>query len=600
MKKSSPAIVVSGWAMILTLIAVLLALQNFQTSTQTEFDAQAQLRISVLQRSVNEKLLILNSMQSLFTILDGQPPSNFRTFVQPFEQELEGIQAFQWVVPVRHANRATFEATLQASGVPDYQIMERNADGEMVRAADRDVYFPIYPLLPFDSTEASFGFDLASTQVRKTVVDRALANGITTASGPIDLLQGPDTGGSGVLVLAPLFTQGVLPVSAAPLDRLAGFVLGVFSVGSLVDSVLAQFATEALQMEVYDAPTTGERALLYSSGLPAQSRALESWLISWLAPATYHGQIQVADRLWDVNAEASPGYMNDRHPYSAWLALGGGSLLALVMGLYLHITAQHDSRIQEALHQREVLENQLLRSQRMEVIGQLVGGIAHDFKNMLNAILGNADLAEHEFGDRNPGLREYTQYITLAAQRGNNLINKMLAFSRNEPAEPIQQNLKPLVSNTLAMIRPLIPSNVTIDVQVDAGLPPVTLDAGSFDQILLNLCVNARDAIHGAGTITVSLRLRHLDDSVCSSCDKDICGEFVELAVRDTGSGIPLELQGGIFDPFFTTKEQGKGTGLGLFIINNAVHGGGGHILLESAPGKGTCFRILFPADTHD
>lgn len=600
MKKSSPAVVVAGWVMVLTLIAVMASLRSFQKSTQTEFDSQAQLRISVLQRSVNEKLLILNSMQSLFSILDGQPPSNFRNFVQPFEQELEGIQAFQWVVPVREANRDAFEATLRASGVPDYRIMERDPDGHMVRATGREVYFPIYPLLPFDATEASFGFDLASSAVRKAAVDQALSSGVTTTSGPIDLLQGPNTGGLGVLVLAPLFAQDELPLSAEPLDRLVGFVLGVFSVGSLVDSVLAQSSFEALELDVYDAPASGERALLYSSNSTARDAPLAvGWISNRLAPAPYHGEIEVADRTWEVTAEAAPGYMNNRQPFSALFALGGGTLLATVMGVYLTVTARHDMRIQEALHQRELLENQLLRSQRMEVIGQLVGGIAHDFRNLLNAILGNADLANLEFGEGNQRLREYTQYITLAAQRGNNLINRMLAFSRNEPTPPSRQNLKPLVDNALAMLRPLIPSNITINVEADRGLPAVMLDAGSFDQILLNLCVNARDAIQGAGTITIALGQAHERDCVCASCDERVSGDFVELAVSDSGNGIPPELWDGIFEPFVTTKEQGKGTGLGLFIIHTAVHGSGGHILLESSPGKGTCFRILFPADTH-
>ncbi|HTQ99648.1 MAG TPA: CHASE domain-containing protein [Candidatus Acidoferrum sp.] len=580
----SPAVVVCLWVLLLTGLGVYAALRSYRSSLQTEFDGIAATRITTLQRNLDEKLLILQSMHSLYSIFDGKPQPQFRRFVQPFEHRLDGVRALQWVVPVRADERERFEQELRRQGIEDYQITERAPDGQMVRAAARDLYFPIYPLLPLDPHEASFGFDVASHAVRKNALDRAIANRRTAASGHIELLQ--ENGSPGFMVVDPLFGRS---------DELLGLVMGIFHVNSIVEAVTSQFAPEALRIDIDDADDDSPLPI-YSDDLHPLAAA--TWWQRTFTPHTHTSPLMVADRHWLIDVSASPGYLDRRPPLGAMLVLGSGLLLALVLAIYLTMRSRHEERLHAAENQRIALENQLLRSQRLEAIGQLVGGIAHDFKNLLHSIVGNVELLGYELTEVKPQIRHHLLHIERAAHRGNGLIQKMLSFSRNERTEPSPQHLPPLVEGTVAMLRPLIPANISLKVAIEKGLPRVVIDPTGFDQILVNLCINARDAIDGTGHIHVNLGLNPMPQQrTCLSCKQPFAGEFVVLSLSDSGSGIPHDVMTHMFDPFYTTKGPGKGTGLGLAIIHNIVHGSGGHILIDTETGLGTTFHILFPIE---
>ncbi len=594
LRKYSPALVVSLWVMALAVAGTAVALRSYRISIQSDFIDAATLRVTALQRNLDEKLLILQSMHSLYAVFDGKPQPQFRSFVQPFEKRLEGVQALQWVVPVRAAERDAFEKALQSAGIAGYQITERNVQGEMVRAGAREMYFPIYPLLPLDEGEASIGFDVGSTPARKIALEQAIQSRALTASGRIALLQDNGSGKYGFFVFDPLFAKPA--ASAGEPGALIGLVLGVFRISNIVEAVAAQFAPEALRLEIRDTAAPAPESLL--SGEPDASTS-EGQPINWLErlfmPPAYNHLITVAGRPWEVRTIATHGYMAHRQPVAALLVLLGGVLLSLVLSIYLKMRAVHERSLQRADQQRELLENQLFRSQRLEAIGQLVGGVAHDFNNLLNSILGNVELLNLELTDARSALRSYAGHIERAAERGNGLIQKLLSFSRNQPTVPKPQDLAPLIENTLAMLRPLIPASISFDIKLEQGLPPVMIDPTSFDQILVNLCINARDAINGAGKISVKLLQLRLAMHSCLSCHAIVQGDYVMLELTDTGSGIDADTRKKMFDPFFTTKAAGKGTGLGLSIVHNIVHGCGGHILLESVAGQGTTFRILFP-----
>ena len=233
----------------------------------------------------------------------------------------------------------------------------------------------------------------------------------------------------------------------------------------------------------------------------------------------------------------------------------------------------------------------------MEAIGQLTGGIAHDFNNLLTSIMGYVTLASEREGslaDRR--LAGYLAQAQRSCERARDLIQQMLMFSRGQRGAPRTLPLGPLVEDALASVRPTLPASVTLSVDVAAASPLVRIDPLQLEQVLLNLCLNARDAIDGAGVIRVDVRPRMLDGFVCTGCRAATGGEFVELSVADDGHGMAPAVVERIFEPFFSTKETGKGTGMGLAMVHGIVHEHGGHVVVESSPGSGSRFRVLWPA----
>lgn len=243
-------------------------------------------------------------------------------------------------------------------------------------------------------------------------------------------------------------------------------------------------------------------------------------------------------------------------------------------------------------HEREQLQRQLRQAQKMEAVGQLTGGIAHDFNNILASVLGYADLALYEKSvQRDERVKMYMEEVIKAGKRARDLVAKLLAFGRggNEPVCSI--SAAELLKEILQMLRPTLPATIKTDLLIDPELPFVMADVVQLQQVILNLCINARDAMAEGGVIGVTARPA-IATAVCTSCHTPFHGDFVEISVADTGSGIDADLLSRIFDPFFTTKEVGKGSGMGLSVVHGIVHSMGGHLLVESEPGKGSVFKL--------
>jgi PAS domain S-box-containing protein len=246
--------------------------------------------------------------------------------------------------------------------------------------------------------------------------------------------------------------------------------------------------------------------------------------------------------------------------------------------------------------ERVQLEAQLRQAQKMEAIGHLTGGIAHDFNNILTSVMGYLVLAaEREGAHDDAKLAKYLNQAHLSCERARDLIQQMLTFSRGQRGERRPARLGALVKEAVKLLRSTMPATLELVTELDDEAPQVMLDPVQADQVLLNLGINARDATDGHGAVTVSVRRVSVDGSVCASCRKRVTGDFVELEVRDTGPGIAPEAMDRMFEPFFSTKEVGKGSGMGLATVHGIVHEHGGHIVVESQPGRGASFRALFP-----
>ena len=244
---------------------------------------------------------------------------------------------------------------------------------------------------------------------------------------------------------------------------------------------------------------------------------------------------------------------------------------------------------------RHDLESQLRQAQKMEAIGHLTGGIAHDFNNILTSVMGYMALAsERPAAAADARLQSHLEQARLSCQRARDLIQQMLAFSRGRRSEPRPVPLRALVNESTRMLRATLPATIELAAHVD-GDPVAHVDPVQAHQVVLNLCINARDAMGEDGKIVVRADRVKLTAMTCSSCRHTFSGEFAELAVTDSGAGIGPEVMERMFDPFFTTKDIGRGTGMGLSIVHGVVHEHGGHVVVESRRGGGTSFRVLLP-----
>src|SRR6202030_794686 len=247
----------------------------------------------------------------------------------------------------------------------------------------------------------------------------------------------------------------------------------------------------------------------------------------------------------------------------------------------------------EDVTERRALEQQLRQSQKMEAVGRLAGGIAHDFNNLLMVISGYSEFLLERLGAE-PHLRGPAQEIASAAERASSLTRQLLAFSRKQMLAPRIVNLNDVATENIKMLTRMIGEDVDLVLVPSPNLWPVRADAGQIEQVIMNLAVNARDAMPSGGKLTIETSNVTLDEDYARFHAPLRPGDYVMVAISDTGAGMDSETQSHIFEPFFTT-EGTKGTGLGLSTVYGIVKQSGGYVWVYSEPGKGTTFKIYFP-----
>jgi PAS domain S-box-containing protein len=240
------------------------------------------------------------------------------------------------------------------------------------------------------------------------------------------------------------------------------------------------------------------------------------------------------------------------------------------------------------------LEQQFLQAQKLEAIGRLAAGVAHDFNNLLTAIIGYAEMVLLELGQGDP-VESFVQEIVKAGQRAGSLTRQLLAFSRKQLLQPRPLNLNDVVGDMEEMLHRLIGEDIQFSVLLAPDLGAASADPGQIEQIIMNLVINARDALPRGGQITIETANVLLDEAYAQSHPEVTPGPHVMLAVNDNGEGMDAQTKAQIFDPFFTTKEVGRGTGLGLSSVYGIVKQSGGHIWVYSEPGRGTTFKVYLP-----
>jgi PAS domain S-box-containing protein len=310
--------------------------------------------------------------------------------------------------------------------------------------------------------------------------------------------------------------------------------------------------------------------------LPPADRAQ---YVSALNEYMTHGAGPLAGRQLELRGVRSDGA---EFPLELTVARIGQDSRAVLTGFARDIT------------ERRALEEQLRQSQKLEAIGRLAGGVAHDFNNILMSIMGSADLLLMQLAPEDVAREEATE-IKQSVDRGAGLTRQLLAFSRRQATRPRLFALGDVVRGMDTMLRRLIGPEIDFEIICPAEPLKVVADSGQTEQVLMNLVVNARDAMPEGGRLTVRLDEVDLDEAAAVALVEGKAGRYARLSVTDTGTGIDEQTRAKLFEPFFTTKEQGKGTGLGLSIVYGIVKQSGGHITVTSEPGHGATFLIYLP-----
>ncbi len=248
--------------------------------------------------------------------------------------------------------------------------------------------------------------------------------------------------------------------------------------------------------------------------------------------------------------------------------------------------------------ERERMAQQIQRAHKMQAIGTLTGGIAHNFNNYLAAILGYAELAKEMFPGVGEGqLDDFLDNIHQAGSEARDLVVSLRSFSNGGSGSRKAPLQGVMLDEIVRMLQPVMSASILLKTDFDKDIPLVLVSQDQLYQMLMSLCINAREAMEGAGEIR--LRLRQVRDvrASCASCHEWLSDDYVELSICDSGRGIDDDTLQRVFDPFFSSKDAGQGTGLGLSVVHGLVHGCGGHVRVDSEVGKGSCFRLLFPVD---
>jgi signal transduction histidine kinase/CheY-like chemotaxis protein len=547
-----------------------------------EFRLLSQQTIDKIRAGIEEQGVFLEQLERSFSGPTALSRNEFRHLVQSLLQRFPTIQAVKWAPQIESRQRATFEAA-QQSDLPGFEIREVDPSGQRRRAGERAHYFPVTFVEPLKGNEPIMGFDLASEPGRRAAVEATLDTRTVTSTPPIRLVQERGEQVGILLVYAVLDgPNGVGVVSVA-------LRMGTFMAG-LLAPVASAIGVRLVDLE--------QEKVLHSdfTSVPAGS-------------SSYSDIFTFGGRRYRVETAPTGSYLAQHRSLQSWavLVIGVfstgllGALLLLGTGYTRRIETVVDERTRDLasvnrrleieIGERRQAEEALRQAQRMEAIGQLTGGVAHDFNNLLTVISGNAAmLADTAHGG---AIRRRATAITQAAERGERLTRQLLAFSRRQMLRPEPIDLRRRVDEIADMLSPALRPDIEVKVEMPQELWPVFVDFAEFQMALLNVGMNARDAMPESGRLRVGARNVTFD--IGDPTSGELVGDFVAVTLSDTGAGMAPEVVARAFEPYFTTKEVGLGSGLGLSQVYGFAQQSGGAVSIVSSIGKGTSITLFLP-----
>jgi signal transduction histidine kinase len=577
---------VLGVSLVVTLAATWQVADSVRTEERLGFERLLQRTRAAIEKRMETYIAFLRATRGLFDAAELVTSRDFRAFVNPTELQgtYPGIQGVGVGRRIFGKDKDALVAAMRKE-IPDYRVWPEG---------QREEYEPVVYLEPRDSrNRIVMGYDMFSEPARRDAMERARDTGLPTSTGRITLVYdiGPKNH-AGFIIYVAHYRRG-MPTETVRDRRAAleGFVYGAFRADDLLQAILAGEKLPGVRYEVFAGPEPKPEDLLRSesNGPGAGTRGLMGRV-----------SFEVAGSTWSLSMSAVPGFDAGSGPNRVALFLVTG--LVVSGALFAVTRSEVNARaaaeraaadLRRAAAQQRRLEEQLVQSQKMEGIGRLAGGVAHDFNNLLTAILGYAELMESQLEDE--GLKSELREIRLAGERAASLTRQLLAFSRRQVLQPRTLDLNTVVSDVEKMLARLIGEDITLVTRLEPALGSVKADPGQIEQVIMNLAVNARDAMPEGGTLTFETANAVLDADFVAVHPGALAGAHAVLMVTDTGTGMTDEVRSHAFEPFFTTKEKGKGTGLGLATAYGIVKQSGGYITVNSEAGRGTTFRIYLP-----
>jgi signal transduction histidine kinase/CheY-like chemotaxis protein/sensor domain CHASE-containing protein len=566
-------------------VAIFVRVSNWEhDEALLEFRLLSQEIVDKIHAELAEQEIFLEQLERSFSRPAAVSRADFQHLTKNLLQRFPTIQAVKWAPRTDFADRVTFEEAQRAE-LPGFEIREVDPSGQRRRAAERDHYYPVTYVEPLKGNEHIVGFDLFFEAGRKTAIEETINTGRVTATPPIRLVQ--EKGDQ----------PGILLIFAVPDGPNGPGVVSVaLRMGTFVTEIVAPVGS-ILSVRLVDVE---QNKVLYSGFSPPASGV-----------SSFEDTFAFGGRHYRAETVPTASYLKQHRRWHSWAVLVAGvistgllgALLLLGTGYTRRIETVVDERTRELetanqrlrieVKEREQVEAALRQAQRMEAIGQLTGGIAHDFNNLLTVVSGNATLLHDKAPDDVTARR--ASAIIRAAEQGVRLTRQLLAFSRRQTLRPELVDLRQRTREIAEMLSRSLRENIEVAVEIPEDLWPVMVDPAEFELALLNLGVNARDAMPNGGRFRVKARNLTFHPGAAS---EGLIGDFVAMTLSDTGTGMTPEVLARAFEPFYTTKEVGLGSGLGLSQVYGFAKQSNGAALIESEIGQGTSITLFLPRAT--
>jgi signal transduction histidine kinase/ActR/RegA family two-component response regulator len=607
-----PVIIVAGAGIILSGITFKVMRNDEDNKIQLDLKRCAENRMMALQRGLEAGYLVLESMSAFHDSAAAMSRQDFKRLVRPLLKNNIAVQALEWIPRVALAQRPAYEAAARADGYERFGITQRESQGRMISAEEREEYFPVYYVEPYRGNEIALGFDLASNAIRKQALETARNSGQMTATARITLVQETEKQ-FGFLIFIPIYHG-----ESSSLDRtdrrarLQGFMLGVFRIGDLVQKAFSYLDPQGIDVVLEDMSAPEDERFLYYHPYRGDAQPIsDPALHPHQRPARFShtNVIDVAGRRWRLTCIAAPDFVAARRCWLPLALLVITILCSALAAAYLFSTIRSKNRYRQAmgLLQNKIdtcdqvekaldeSQNRLRQAQKMEAIGTLAGGIAHDFNNILAAITGFCELAMARNGNESARQSDLRQ-ILKAADRATALVRQILTFSRQHKEEPKPIQIAPIIKEVAKLLKATLSADIELHTDIRNYQDPILADPISIHQVIMNLCTNAAHAMKETGG-RLELALGPADPETIAAFGLADPSDsmWLNLRVSDTGHGMTPEIMESIFDPYFTTKAPGEGTGLGLSVVHGIVKKCGGDIRVQSQKGKGTTFDVFWP-----
>jgi signal transduction histidine kinase/ActR/RegA family two-component response regulator len=570
-----------------------------------DFEELAARRLAKLQDTINVHVTLLRSIAGFYAASNFVERDEFTTFIREQPLAQFGHPILEWVPRVPPSQRPALETQVHGQGLSTFHIWPVVAESETTPD-----YFPVLYVEPLAPNESLLGYDIASDPERRMALEQARDSGEVAATGRVQLRQA-EADEPALMIAYPIYNSKSVPETVegrrAALD---GFALGTFRIHQLIETSI--FSDGPAWQDTYvwdDAIVPPEPRLLYFHASRARKEPAQPLPEAQILSG-YHwqGTMDVPGRKWTVVVRPAPGLFPWWGDWTAWVTLVFGLVLTFLVTAYewsrtAHMRrieglaadlSQSHARLKKEIAEREEMEERLRQSQKVEAVGHLTGGVAHDFNNLLTIIIGGLEILEEKLGGDGTVLPHVRSAMS-AAVRGAALTQRLLAFARRQVLDPeiLDVNFAVIVMQDL--LQRTLGKSVQIRTDLAKPLWPAVADRNQVESALLNLAVNARDAMPEGGVLTIETENLTVDAEFARRTGDLTPGDYVMLAVSDTGCGMSPETLKRAIEPFFTTKERGKGTGLGLSSVFGFAKQSGGHLKLYSQPGRGTTVRLFLP-----